>query len=253
MHIQSSTLLTLVFSIMVPFVISGQVSSGIQGGLSIFQIKNYKDVGIQHQERARQVKQFGFYLGIPLEWEIGKGYSFVFEPNFSQKGNVSIIVPEHPTHFDDYRSNTLVLNYLGQAVMFKKYFQLGKEGRGFKVGTGIEPAFLLGGKRILSWNDVSGKDEEYDLELSKEFNANGYRWNRWDVSWLADVSILTETRVGTFIIGSRTSLDLIPNHRYETRPSDVDSMYNWGFMIYGGYMIPDGDNPRYKDKSDIKL
>ena len=224
------------FLFFIPCKTNAQISAGVHVGVSIFKIRNYTDIEITQQE-TKLLQNYGVFIGIPIEKAISEHFSLQIEPSFVRKGNVFVVVPEDINAYDDYVRKGLILDYIGSGLLMNREFSLGGN-QSIKLGTGIDIAFLLGGEIVTSWGN---KEDEHDLEWG--FGSNDYKWNRLDATWLGDISLLTETKVGYFVVGFRGMMDVIPNHTFKNkRPSEEAKTYNWGMMIYGGYIIPDRDD-----------
>ncbi|MGK0389051.1 MAG: hypothetical protein ACI94Y_001787 [Maribacter sp.] len=230
------------FVFFIPCKTNAQISAGVHAGVSIFKIRNYIDVEIAQQE-TKVLKNYGIFIGLPIEKAISEHFSFQIEPSFIRKGNIFVIVPEDVNAYGDYLRKRLILDYIGSALLINKRFSL-EGNQSIRIGTGIDLSFLLAGKTVTSW---SNKENEQDLAW--KFGRDDYKWNRLDAAWLGDISLLTETKVGYFVVGFRGMVDIIPNHTFKgKRPSEQAKTYNWGMMIYSGYIIPDRDDVARKIK-----
>jgi hypothetical protein len=224
------------FLFFIPCKTNAQISAGVHMGVSIFKIRNYTDIEITQKE-TKLLQNYGVFIGLPIEKAISEHFSFQIEPSFVRKGNVFVVIPEDINAYDNYVRKGLILDYIGSGLLINSRFSLGGN-QSIRLGTGIDVSFLMGGKTVTSWSN-----KEYERDLEWGFGNNDYKWNRLDVAWLGDISLLTETKVGYFVVGFRGMMDVIPNHIFkDERPSGQAKTYNWGMMIYGGYIIPDRDD-----------
>lgn len=221
---------------------NAQISAGVHMGVSIFKIKNYTDIDIVQKE-TKVLKNYGVFVGLPIEKPVSEHFTLQIEPSFVRKGNLFVVVPEDVSAYDDYVRKELILDYIGSGILINRRFSIGGN-QSIKLDTGINISFLLAGRTVTSW---SNKLDEQDITWA--FDTNNRKWNRLDASWLGSISLLTETKIGYFVVGLRGMMDVVPNHVFrDDRPLGVEKTYNWGMIIYGGYIIPDRDDVERKRK-----
>ncbi len=217
-----------------------QIAAGFQAGLSFHQFQNYhKKENIPPSDEQNDLFKHGIYVALPIVYKINNQFSVQGELSFAHKGH-KIIIRSNSVPISqngDYINIEYRLDYFEIPILIKRFIPI--KNKGFNIGMGISMGYLLNGKRLYFDSTQPTSEGIFPLNLSNNFNTSGYKYNRWDASYLIDLSLPTITRYGTFVFGTRSSLDITSWLIYEEQNSTNPDIHNWGIMIYGGYIIPD--------------
>ncbi len=236
------------FTIFLPFVLffhlsEAQITAGFQGGISYFTFLNYND----EDDTEKVLLKDGVYIALPIAYRIRKNTFLQIEPSFIRKGVVAHWSEGNLSNPSSYQfqHKEYRMDYIGSGLLLKRNIPI--RNRGFGIATGFDTAYLLQGKITTYSGSLNGIDVIRTQDLDAILHRPMYSLRRWDFSWVFDLSLPTETGIGTFIAGGRYMLDLTPWRKYhDVRPENTGRMYNSGFIIYAGYLIPDGSSSRPK-------
>ncbi len=222
---------------------ASQISAGVHAGVGLFTFHQYEEI----EEVDKLLFRNGLFLGVPIEMKIKNNLYFHVEPSFIRKGVVANWSNRTSGNYE-YDHKEYQMDYVGSSFMMKYLIPI-KE-RGFFIGSGFDFGYLMQGKIIqYSGSFIGGTGDPHIIHFTEIEKTPDYKISRTDFSWVVDFSLPTETRIGTFVAGIKGMMDFTPWRNFHMqRPVHEDKIKNWGFIIYGGYMIPDGNNSRYKNK-----
>lgn len=217
-----------------------QVSFGVQGGASFFKVHRSTDIKITDMEGMEQnvPRRFsaGYYVALVTDIPIKNNFSVQGELSIARKGEAFVFNTfgiENDLRIE-FRSQ-----YLELPIMVKYKFLFG-EKTGLELGVGLSAGYLLETKAWTKQYDKASSEE--DLPILTDYNDDGVKTNRWDVSPIVDIAIPFKTGFGDFRIGLRGSFDVTNANFYEDDSSLIrtENLYNWGMMLYGGYTMNKG-------------
>jgi len=213
-----------------------QITVGARGGITLATVNdNTKDDSFGGFEKGNLLG-----VDVALFSTIGIYDFFSIQPevHWIQKGAMYT-----KTLTDDMDvTMTFKYNYIDVPVLAR--VDLGTKVVGVYVIAGPSVGYGLDGKFIGKNVQLGGEspeegDFEQDIEWIKEYNDDGVKDNRWDISGVAGVGLNVDLNVVKLVIDARYSMDFNDRCSYETTPDpEPDKIYNRGAAFTAGIAIP---------------
>ncbi len=215
-------------------LLTAQMNVGLRGGIGLYKWHYDMPAGSEADWSDFQKSLLTPYLAVPLEIKIADFFAIQPELTYQQRGTrekidttlyYGLVRIEH--QFDDRWR----LNYLTVPVLAK--FMYDTEALEIFAIAGPEVAYAVSGKVKKKEIRENGIREELEFDNSIEFENLG----RFDFGLVFGGGVALKLGPGKALFDARYNLGL---NNIKTREDSDLKMYNRGFGLSAGYMVPLG-------------